>query len=316
MKLYETHSLTAYKLDFSYMKRNNPLKEELKGKIKNNEKPELHLEDLLSLVIEKSNSQAYLKINGLAFKLSGINRKVSFAGGSKFVIIPNAGKSNLPFTVYKENGSGPYHYGAGSASTYPHNIYLYEFSDSSYMICHRRGRSGCKTILTSVFNEVLKEKGIKLETSIIFPANSENLETYKPVKMVLKYKEKESGDIADKLSSRHRKKEIIIREVSLNLDVSDNSVIREVLVNRITKQIQKDDAFIEIKNELDYDKYNDAEVVFKIGKIKRAVQWDSLEELFEGKDITEELQKMGGDQESNVDKCADAYMEEIRSAEK
>lgn len=313
MRKYETHSLTAYKLDFSYMERNNPLKEELKEKIKNNEKPELHLETLLSMVIAKSNSQAYIKTNGSAFKLSGISGEEPFGDGRKYTIIPDAGKSDLPFTVYKENGSGPYHYGAGSASTYSHNIYLYEFPDSSYMICHRRGRSGCKTIMTRVFNAVLKEKGIKLETSIIFPVNSNNLEICKPQKIILKYKGKESTDIADRLSSHQGKNETIIRELRLNLDVSDNSAINKLLGDRMAKKITKEAAFVEIKNALDFDKYNDAEVVFKIGKVKRAVQWDSLEELFEGKDITEELEGMGGDQESNISKCANSYMKEIRS---
>ena len=316
MSNYETHSLTAYKLEFSYMERNNPLKEELKEKIKHNEKPELHLKELLSMVIAKSNSQAYIKTNGSAFKLSEISREEPFEDGRKYTIIPNAGKSDLPFTVYKENGSGPYHYGAGSASTYPHNIYLYEFPDSTYMICHRRGRSGCKTILTRVFNDVLKEKGIKLETSIIFPVTSDNLETYKPQKIILKYKEKESADIADRLSTHQRKNETIIRELRLNLGVSDNSAINKLLGDRIANRITKEAAFVEIKNVLDFDKYNDAEVVFKIGKVKRAVQWDNLEELFEGKDITKELEEMGSSQESNISKCANSYMKDIRSAEK
>ena len=35
------HTLTAYKLEFSYMKRNNPHREELEDKIKNEEKPHM-----------------------------------------------------------------------------------------------------------------------------------------------------------------------------------------------------------------------------------------------------------------------------------
>ena len=313
MNSLNTHSLTAYKLEFSYRERNNPLKEELREKIANNEKPDIHLNDLLSSVISKSNSQAYLKTNGSAFKLTKIERCESFESGQKFVILPDAGKSDLPFTVYKENGYGPYHYGAGAASTYSHNIYLYEFPEATYMICHRKGRSGCKTILTSIFNSILKEKGIKLETSIILPVKADCIERYKPQKLILKYRGKGSSDIADHLSRNQKSKEIIIREISLALGVSDNSTINKLLGDRISNKISKEAAFIEIKNMLNYDKYNDAEVVFKIGKVKRAVKWDNLEELFEGKDITEDLEKMGGEQEFNISKCADDYVKEIRS---
>ena len=191
MNSLNAHSLTAYKLEFSYRKRNNPLKEELRKEIANDEMPDIHLSDLLSSVISKSNSQAYLKANGFAFKLTKIERYEPFENGQKYVILPDAGKSDLPFTVYKENGYGPYHYGAGAASTYSHNIYLYEFPDATFMICHRKGRSGCKTVLTNVFNVVLKEKGIKLETSIILPVKADCLEQYKPQKLILKYRGKE-----------------------------------------------------------------------------------------------------------------------------
>lgn len=313
MNSLNAHSLTAYKLEFSYRKRNNPLKEELRKEIANNEMPNIHLSDLLSSVISKSNSQAYLKANGFAFKLTKIERYEPFENGQKYVILPDAGKSDLPFTVYKENGYGPYHYGAGAASTYSHNIYLYEFPDATFMICHRKGRSGCKTVLTNVFNVVLKEKGIKLETSIILPVKADCLEQYKPQKLILKYRGKESSDIADHLSKKQKNKEIIIREVSLALEVSDNAAINKILGDRITNKITKEAAFAEIKNELNYDKYNDADVVFKIGKVKRAVKWDNLEDLFEGKDITEDLEKMGGEHEINISKCADNYVQEIRS---
>lgn len=317
MKKDATHSLTAYRLNFSYMERNNPFKEEMKERIENNEKPKVEIGDLISEVVLESNSQAYLKTNGFAFKLSQLDRKETFDDGEKYVIIPNVGKSDLPFTVYKENGSGPYHYGAGSTSTYSHNIYIYEFADSCYMICHRRGRSGCKTVLSMIFNRILRNKGIKLETSVILPNRNDRLETYKPEKMILKYRSKESGDIADKLIKKEKtSKEIVVRELIVNLGVSNNSIINNLLNDRISRKITKEEAFVEIKRELNDKDYNDAEVVFKIGKVKRSIKWDNLEEVFEGKDITEELEKMGGAQENNISKCADAYIKEIRSLEK
>lgn len=309
-----THSLTAYRIEFSYLERNNPLKEELKDQIKNQEKPSVNLKDLLNDIVSKSNSQPYLKSSGSAFKLTGLERENEFDNGLKIVIKPDAGKSDLPFTVYKENSNIAYHYGSGSVSTYQHNIYFYVFDDSCYMICHRRGHSGCKTILLRILNEALKEKGIKAETSVILPI-SDKQSTYVPQKMILKYKDKQSSDIADKLRNRSQTKEIVIRALSINLCTDDYSKIKNILGSRIENKIAKDSAFIEIKKALNDTDYNDAEVVFKIGKVKRTVSWDNLDEVFQGKDITEDLENLGGAQEDNISKCADVFIREIRRNE-
>ena len=42
------HTLTAYKLEFSYMKRNNPLREELEEKITNEERPHIILTEIIT----------------------------------------------------------------------------------------------------------------------------------------------------------------------------------------------------------------------------------------------------------------------------
>ena len=53
------HTLTAYKLDFSYMKRNNPLREELEEKIKNEEKPHIILTELINEFIKKTMNSEF-----------------------------------------------------------------------------------------------------------------------------------------------------------------------------------------------------------------------------------------------------------------
>lgn len=45
------HTLTAYHLKFSYMKRNNPLREELIGKISSDGKPSITITELLDELI-------------------------------------------------------------------------------------------------------------------------------------------------------------------------------------------------------------------------------------------------------------------------
>lgn len=316
MGKYATHSLTAYKLEFSYMERNNPLKDELKEKIKNGEKPKVSISDLISMVIKKFNSKTYLEVKDHAFVLFQPEQPINFNDGNKYSIAPYVGKANSKFLLFEGNGLAPRDYGSESATAYPYTIFIYEFPDTSYMICHRKGSSGCKTILSKVFNDVLREKGIKLETSLILPVKDSNLETYKPQKLILRYKAKPSSDIADNLLKNKRFKEIVVRELSINLKVPNNSVISNALGRRISKDLPKDDAFLEIKNALGNDEYNDADILFKVGKAYRTVKWDNFEELFEGKDITEDLANMGGDSDTNISTCADDYIKEIRSAEK
>lgn len=306
-----THSLTAYRFEFSYLERNNPLKDELKEQIKNKEKPIIDLKDILNEVIMKSNAQSYLKASGSAFKLTKLERVNEFDNGLKIVIIPDAGKSDLPFTVYKENSNIAYHYSSGSVSTYQHNIYFYIFGESCYMICHRRGHSGCKTVLLHILNEILKQKGIKTETNVIMPISNKE-SNYIPQKMNFKYKTKQSSDIADKLRNKTKNAEIIVRELSINLDTENYSKIRNLIGDRIENKITKDSAFVEIKRFLN-DDYNDAEIVFRIGKARRTVSWDNLDEVFQGKDITDDLEKLGGAKETNISECADEFIKQIRS---
>lgn len=316
MGKYEAHSLTAYKLEFSYMERNNPLKDELKEKIKNGEKPKVSIGDLISTVISKSKSNTDLKFDTSAFILTELKSRSSFEDGYKYVITPDVGQANKKFKVYKKNRPEPYCYGSGSVSTYSHNIYFYEFPDSSFMICHRRGSSGCKTILSKVFNDVLREKGIKLETGLILPTKDSSLKDYNPQKLIVRRKAKPSSDVADNVSSNKRFKEAVIRETTINLKMSENALINSFIERRFSNELSKNDAFIEIKKVLGDDDYNDADILLKIGKAYRTVKWDSLEELFEGKDITEDLTNMGGDSDANISTCADVYIKEIRSAEK
>lgn len=316
MGKYETHSLTAYKLEFSYMERNNPLKDELKEKIKNEEKPKVGIGDLISIMISKSKSNTYLVVDNFAFALSEFKNSSPFDDCHKYVIKPDVGRADVEVKVYKRNRPEPYRYGRNSVSTNSHKIYFYEFPDSSYMICHRKGGSGCKIVLEKVLCSILREKGIKLETTLILPTKDSNLKDYKPQKLIVRYKAKPSGDIADNVSNNKRFKEAVIRETTVNLKMSENSLINSFIERRFSNELSENDAFIEVKKVLGDDDYNDADILFKVGKVYRTVKWDSLEELFEGKDITEDLANMGGDLDTNISTCADDYIKEIRSAEK
>ena len=59
------HTLTAYHLKFSYMKRNNPLREELDEQIKNGETPNVIVTELLDELVNLTENHQYATlING------------------------------------------------------------------------------------------------------------------------------------------------------------------------------------------------------------------------------------------------------------
>ena len=59
------HTLTAYHLKFSYMRRNNPLREELNEKISSGESPQITITEVLDELIKLTGSHQYgLLMNG------------------------------------------------------------------------------------------------------------------------------------------------------------------------------------------------------------------------------------------------------------
>ena len=183
------HTLTAYHLKFSYMRRNNPLREELNEKISSGESPQITITEVLDELIKLTGSHQYgLLMNGgkvvLLDKIEDtynldINKKRIF-------IIPKAGKTNIPIQMVNLKDSNKiYNFGADWASTYPHNIFVYEMNNEYYLICPRNGGSGCKTVLCSALNQILKQKGIKVEMNWMPPTVEESTSNYDIDKITL-----------------------------------------------------------------------------------------------------------------------------------
>ena len=307
-----THTLVAYRISFRYMERNNPKKEELKDKISNGEKPKINIEDLLQKVNSFADTgNGVYSSKGSAIYLKKIDPVESGRNFKRYHFIPEAGKSGRPFTVRKNEHK--YNFGSDAVSLYENHMFIYDFGDDKlFLICHRYGLSGCKQIFGKFVNSLLKNDGVIMDLGFILPPNPQTAEA-EPTKLILSSVEhSSSGDIADHLA---KQKKTNIVTVSLNLNTAQTSCIKRIVNSRIANTLSSEEALKELNLQASLNglnaTYNDAKVVLKIGKSTRTIDWENLENLFDGLDITERIHSMSGEFYDKLKICADEYVKEL-----
>ena len=283
-----TETLTAYKCFFGYLQRSNPLKEELKDKIEAEIPPEYTFEDFIKDFSEYTSSMVTGKTTERAILLSKENIfvRTSQSECKKWRIVPYAGKQGKPFRIIKKSTGQKYNFGADSAALYEHNIFLYQNEDSMIAIFHRQSGSGCKSVFLEVANRLLRNKGLKMEMELYLPlvAADENVQ---PIKMQLQYTRKaETSDIAENI---HRKRKTeVIRELVLNLESKENSIAKNILHDLKMGKINKDVAFVRIKQQYpNTESYDDAELLVRIGKRSQKICWGEFDSFLGNYDITD-----------------------------
>ena len=303
------HTLTAYHLVFSYMKRNNPLKGELQEKIKNDEKPVVVLTEILDEFINKTTIADYeaLSNGGKIILLDTIESIDNPKPNVKRIFIkPSSGKRDIPIHIVNlKNRSKKYNFKKDCAATYFNNLFLYEIDGEYYCVCHRYGGSGCKAIFTSVINKILKYKGIKMEMNWIPPNVEGSNSIFDVDKITLIYEEKTSSDIADVPTKKSKK--IIVKELTLNLNKIHYS-IKNIMRKYQLKEITQETAMNEIKNEVNDNQFNNASVLVRIGNSHKRVAWNDLEGLIDGFDITDKVANTGDAFIPTLKKCSDAFI--------
>lgn len=304
-------TLAAYKCEFRYLQRNNPLKEELKEKIKAETPPEYTFDDFVKDFAEYTSSLAIGKVTERAILLPIEN--VFSRSNDKWIIVPYAGKQGKPFRIIKTSTGKRYDFGLDSAALYEHNIFIYQEKNSAVVIFHRQSGSGCKSVFLEVANNMLHEKGIKLEMGLYLPLVSAD-ENIQPAKLQLQYvRNMVTTDIAE--NTKKKKRGEIIQELSLNLESQDHSAIKNILQRIKMGQINQDVAFAKIKEICPHSEiYNDAEILFRIGKRKQRIRWGEFDSLFGNYDITERLHnkyKLSGDYIGALTELADQYYDSI-----
>lgn len=303
------HTLTAYHLRFSYMKRNNPLHDKLADKIKNDERPKIVLSEIFEEMIKLTNNHQYSSLvnSGKIILLNKIEEVYDIDSNKKRIfIIPKAGKINIPIQMVNMNNDKIYNFGSDWASTYPHNVFIYKISGEYYVVCHRNGGSGCKTILCSALNQLLKLRGIKVEMNWMPPIVNDSYPNYDVEKISLIYEEDKSSDIADEPARKIKR--TTIKELTLSLKTGKFDYIYNLIHKHQLKEISKEETFSKIKSEVKDDSFNNAFLTVRIGKAKKKVAWDDLEGLIDGFDITDKVSKTGTNFIPTLKQCSDEFL--------
>ena len=302
------------------MQRNNPLKEELKDKIKAKLPPEYNFNHFITDFSKFTSSLAVGKITERAILLpeENIYPLKSENDVKKWRIVPYAGKQGKPFRIIKRSTGKKYDFGSDSAALYEHNIFMYQSEDSAIAIFHRQSGSGCKSVFLEVANKMLREKGLKLEMELYMPVTSPDGNDISPTKIQLQYVRKiESTDIAENTHKRKRRE--IIQELGLNLESAENSWIKKILLETQMGKIDRNIAFAKIKQECpNSDIYNDAEILLRVGKRYQKIRWYEFDSIVGNYDITDRLHKkykLSGDFIGALTELSDEYYSSIVAEE-
>ena len=312
-------TLTAYKCTFSYLKRNNPLKEELKNKVKDGELPDYTFSNFVEDYSKFTSDLAVGKSTERAIFLpeDKVHNRVPYNETNRWILEPYAGKQGKPFKIIKTTTGKKYDFGADSAALYEHKIFMYECNESFVIIFHRQNGSGCKTVFLETANQMLKSKGIKLEMELYLPL-ADTKDDVVPKKITLQYYENNiSSDKAENMKKRKGQKSV--RDLGLNLESEANKNVLNIIKQMINGQIDKDVAFARIKLEcLASEDYNDAEISISVGKRSQKVKWNDFDSILGNYDITEELHQKYADSNDfvkSLSEITDNYYESIKAEE-
>lgn len=203
-------TLTAYYCKFSYLQRNNPLINDLKNEIKSGKSPSFTFSDFISLYSDNSYKLLIGKNTDRAIELSKdrIDSR-NLANTKCWYISPIAGKQGQPITVIKRSTGKKYDFGSDAAALYNYHLFVYESDDNIIAVFHRQNGSGCKSVFLETANNILKEKGLKLEMELIVPL-SDVAEDITPTKITLQYIEANaSSDAADNIRKKKQLLEML-----------------------------------------------------------------------------------------------------------
>lgn len=304
-------TLTAYIMDFSFMERNNPLFAEQRDAIRSGEKPDYTFENFVPDYTRYTEWMAIGENTDRGILLSDDYwESAEIDGGVKrWHMRPRAGKQGKPVTVFKTSTRKEYNYDADSAALYEHHVFFYKKDDLIIAVFYRQNGSGCKSVFLETANKMLKPNGYKLGMTLCIPPE-ETIYNATASKITLQYvRSVVSSDIAD--NKKRRPKNIVIKDLGLNLEADENSAISKIVREFQLGKIPPNDAFIRVQAECaDGKDYNDAEIQLRIGGRKRTVRWNDMERAMGSYDITNQLSSAQRNGQSFIvalTNIADAY---------
>ena len=316
MKPNKIQKLTAYEMKFGiWRSKNNSHKEDLKSKMQNGESINANLNHLLELFVKNINKNSIGEKTGYIIKIEDAGESCVLNNGFKRTMItPNSGRrdqNTIMYNISSEN-TQKQNYDDNWVATHPRNIIFYEKDGKTYAIFHRVGGSGCKSVFKQAANELLREEGLALQMDLMLSeSGSENYLQYAPDSIILIKQEStnHSTDLADQLVEKKKYKKTTSKKLVLNLGYGFNKTLGDALSKYRFKQQTKEETITIIKDSInDFDDYTDMKVELRIGNAKRIVDWNDIEKIVDGYDITETLKEMGGNSKKNLLNCSDNYV--------
>lgn len=320
--MLQTHSLTAYRCNFSYMERNNPIEtDEMNEAIKNGDKPDYSLCSFISDYIDTASSLAEGQNANRAILLTQITSTETLPNNvTRTHIQPQAGKYGEPVTVIKRATKQSHKYGIDDAALYDYNVFFYENEEEIIAIFHRKGTAGCKTVFLETANTALREKGMRLTMKLIVPLDQcHDVHGATPSQVTLKWLVPidESSDIADNLDDslvKKKQKTRIVQNLTINLKADESNPIKKIVENLRNNHIDEKTALAEITAKYLGDdnrgNFNDAIVDLKIGnRIVSKIRFGEIENQIGAYNITNALDTANPVKSLIV--CADAYYMKI-----
>ncbi len=207
-------------------------------------------------------------------------------------IQPKAGKAREDFSVVNCQTDEIHKFrGELYSAIYGYHVFFYLKENENIFIFHRYGKSGCKTVFLSLFNEFLKKEGlvahldVQMSNTLFDEASNHEVEKIHLIKTY----NVESSDKADNIGNKSKKK--IESETILSLDAP-----RARFIQRWLTQLKHQPSVNELRSVLiknDYncrDDFQVAKVTVKLGNITRKISLEEFSGMIAEYDITDKIQ--------------------------
>lgn len=307
-------TLTAYKIRIGIWRSNqNVFKEELRAKQEKGEDIHANLNHLLELFVKNASFDSG-KDTGYIIKFEDIGDILELSNGFKRTnVTPNSGRRDRDTVMYNLSSAKiqKHKYDSKWVAAHPRNIIFYEKDDEIYAAFHRIGGSGCKSVFRQVANELLNKEGLAIQMDLMISNSQETDIKFIPNSITLIKHEvvHQSSDITDQMNANSKKRKTISKRLTLSLRSGLNNVLTDAFRSLKLGLKSKEEVYTIIKENInDFDDYDILKLEVKLGNVTRVVDWNEIEKLIDGYDITDKMKKMSGDELTKLIKCTDDYM--------
>lgn len=313
------HTLTAYLVRFVVRRGSN---EETKEKLKDIREDDINLgfniDKLLKIFIENyKNNELGSELTHI-IKIENSGTQMLLGNGFKRTFVsPDSGRKDIKTIMYDTSGNSneKRFFDENWVATHPKNIFFYEKDDKIYAVFHRVGGSGCKSVFKDVANELLKEEGVSIALDLMLGKVPQEMNLrYVPESIILEKTELvNSTDNADQISAKTRKRtKFISKKLVVSLGHGLHNNISDAFSGFKHGIHTKDEVYRIIDETMNANKeFDTLKVEFKIGNIKRIVEWEKIEDIIDGYDITDDLKNGSGSFADRLTKCSDNYIFEV-----